>query len=223
MFGYKATEMYGKSLSILIPPTLSETNRSLQTFISGVSKGQANLNAMEMRAQRQDGTIFHINLSISEGRVGGKSFCAVFIRDTETQEKIDKLLSSILPKYSPLFFSKIDKFDRSIAQVLQQDIDNPNRPLIAEGFKEVTILFADIVGFTTMSSNISPRELIFMLNTIFSEWDSLCEKWHLEKIKTVGGNIFVITSFLCCRLLYVRGRCASTQFRPCKERYGICY
>ena len=132
------------------------------------------MNASEMKALRKDGTTFHINLSISEGRVGGKTFCAAFIRDTEMKERIDKLLGSILPK--------------SIAEVLQQDIDNPNRPLIAEGYKDVTILFADIVGFTSMSSNISPRELIFMLNTIFSEWDSLCEKWHLEKIKTVGGK-----------------------------------
>ena len=90
------------------------------------------------------------------------------------QDRIEKLLGAILPK--------------SIAEVLQQDIDNPNRPLIAEGFKDVTILFADIVGFTSMSSKITPRELIFILNTIFSEWDSLCEKHHLEKIKTVGGK-----------------------------------
>jgi adenylate cyclase len=72
---------------------------------------------------------------------------------------------------------------------LKKDIDNPNRPLIAEAYKDVTILFADIVGFTSLSSKISPRELIFILNTIFSEWDSLCEKWNLEKIKTVGGNL----------------------------------
>ena len=58
--------------------------------------------------------------------------------------------------------------------------------MIAESYKEVTILFADIVGFTTMASNVSPSDLIYILNQIFTGWDTLCEKYHLEKIKTIG-------------------------------------
>lgn len=74
---------------------------------------------------------------------------------------------------------------RSVASILKED-NGVDRPLIAEGYKEVTVLFADIVGFTTWASKATPRELIVTLNALFSKWDALCEKWKLEKIKTIG-------------------------------------
>lgn len=63
-----------------ILPTLAEVTlqENPSQFI-----GQPNLIAKEMKGQRKDGTIFHINLSINEGKVGGKTFCSAFIRDTE--------------------------------------------------------------------------------------------------------------------------------------------
>lgn len=60
------------------------------------------------------------------------------------------------------------------------------RPLIAESYKEVTIIFADLVGFTTMSSKIKASELIHLLNGLFSKWDRICAKYKVEKIKTIG-------------------------------------
>jgi len=45
--------------------------------------------------------------------------------------------------------------------------------IIADGFGEVTILFADIVNFTELSARISPRELVAMLYKVFSAFDHL--------------------------------------------------
>ena len=68
----------------------------------------------------------------------------------------------------------------------KEGIERQDRPLIAEAYKEVTVLFADIVGFTRMSANIVPTVLVHTLNQLFSKWDSLCETYGLEKIKTIG-------------------------------------
>lgn len=57
---------------------------------------------------------------------------------------------------------------------------------IADGHKEVTVLFADIVGFTEMSANADPVDVVTMLNTVFSDFDDLARKHGLEKIKTIG-------------------------------------
>lgn len=57
---------------------------------------------------------------------------------------------------------------------------------IAERFAEVTILFADIVGFTKISERITPEELVKLLNQLFSEFDRLSDRYNLEKIKTIG-------------------------------------
>jgi adenylate cyclase len=91
----------------------------------------------------------------------------------QEQEKSEKLLLNILPE--------------PIADRLKQ------RPqAIADGFAEATVLFADIVGFTELSSRLSPQELVQCLNEIFSCFDRLAEKHGLEKIKTIGDAYMVV-------------------------------
>ena len=62
---------------------------------------------------------------------------------------------------------------------------------IAEGFTEVSVLFADIVGFTQMTEKLAPEELVSRLNLIFSSFDDLVDKLKLEKIKTIGDAYMV--------------------------------
>tara|TARA_R110002072_G_scaffold282676_1_gene445671 strand:+ start:7 stop:1065 length:1059 start_codon:yes stop_codon:yes gene_type:complete len=57
---------------------------------------------------------------------------------------------------------------------------------IARHYESVTVLFADICGFTLLSARISSQELIEMLNEVFSEFDRLAARHGLEKIKTIG-------------------------------------
>jgi adenylate cyclase len=89
------------------------------------------------------------------------------------QGKSEKLLLNILP--SPI----VDRLKLS-------------SEAIADGFAEATVLFADIVGFTELSSRLSPQELVHRLNEIFSAFDGLVEKHGLEKIKTIGDAYMVV-------------------------------
>ena len=66
-----------------------------------------------------------------------------------------------------------------------------NPTTIADGFSEATILFADIVGFTVVSEQVSPSELVDMLNKIFSRFDFQLDQYGLEKIKTIGDAYMV--------------------------------
>jgi guanylate cyclase len=85
----------------------------------------------------------------------------------QEQDRSEKLLLNVLPS--------------SIAQRLKREGET-----IAEGFAQVTILFADLVGFTTLSASREPEEIVRVLNRVFSEFDLLTEKFGLEKIKTIG-------------------------------------
>jgi adenylate cyclase len=89
------------------------------------------------------------------------------------QARSEKLLLNILPK--------------SIANRLK---DNDMR--IADSHEEVTILFADIVGFTKMTATMPPAELVDILSQLFSRFDALADKYQLEKIKTIGDGYMVI-------------------------------
>ena len=83
------------------------------------------------------------------------------------QERSDKLLLNILPK--------------SIAERLKN-----GESLIADDFDDSTVLFADLAGFTKLSSTISATDVVIQLNSIFSLFDGLIVKYSLEKIKTIG-------------------------------------
>ena len=67
-----------------------------------------------------------------------------------------------------------------------------NPEVIADSHKPVTILFADIVGFTNMAGRTSPDELVKLLNNVFSRFDALVEDADLEKIKTIGDAYMVV-------------------------------
>ena len=89
------------------------------------------------------------------------------------QEQSEKLLLNILPK--------------PIAERLKAE-----QSTIADSFAQVSVLFADIVGFTELSARMSPTELVKRLNVIFSHFDQLAEKYGVEKIKTIGDAYMVV-------------------------------
>jgi adenylate cyclase len=89
------------------------------------------------------------------------------------QEKSERLLLNILPA--------------AIANRLKQ-----GEHTIAERYADVTVLFADLVGFTTLVKNTDPVELVGMLSDLFSRYDGIASRLGLEKIKTIGDCYLVV-------------------------------
>jgi len=79
----------------------------------------------------------------------------------------------------------------SIAQRLRS-----GEAVIADRFDELTVLFADCVGFTEMSSRLPPAKVVEQLNLVFSAFDSLADRYGLEKIKTIGDAYMVAGGLL---------------------------
>ena len=63
---------------------------------------------------------------------------------------------------------------------------------VVDGFEEVSVLFADIVGFTPMSAGLPPGAIVDILNDVFSSFDRLAERNGLEKIKTIGDAYLAV-------------------------------
>jgi len=61
----------------------------------------------------------------------------------------------------------------------------------------VSILYADIVGFTQMSANKTAAELVGLLNDLFGRFDKLCEVTNCEKISTLGGYLLCLCHSSC--------------------------
>jgi class 3 adenylate cyclase/NAD(P)-dependent dehydrogenase (short-subunit alcohol dehydrogenase family) len=63
---------------------------------------------------------------------------------------------------------------------------------IADYFNEVTVLFADIVGFTPMSAQLAPQRVVEILDAVFSAFDRVAGRHGLEKIKTIGDCYMMV-------------------------------
>jgi len=89
------------------------------------------------------------------------------------RDRADSLLSNVLPA--------------TIADRLKVE---PAR--IAEHFDEVTVLFGDIAGFTRLSAEMSPQDLVATLDELFTAFDELAQRHGLEKIKTIGDAYMAV-------------------------------
>ncbi|HEX7950482.1 MAG TPA: adenylate/guanylate cyclase domain-containing protein [Candidatus Limnocylindrales bacterium] len=76
---------------------------------------------------------------------------------------------------------------RSIAQRLRS-----GETVIADRFEDMAVLFADVVGFTELSSRLTPNQVVTLLNEVFTACDRLADRFRLEKIKTVGDAYMVV-------------------------------
>ncbi len=133
---------------------------------------------------RKDGTAFPIEVNAINFIYKGQPHMMSVIRDITERKQAEEALRAETEKSERLLLNILPS---AIANRLKQD-----QGYIADSFPEVTVLFADIVGFTELSTRLSPTELVAILNEIFSEFDRLAEKHGLEKIKTIGDAYMVV-------------------------------
>lgn len=101
----------------------------------------------------------------------GQKNRAMALRRVE-REKSEGLLLNILP---PEIAARLKADDRTIA----------------DHFDSVSVLFADLVGFTPLSAALPPNEMVELLDEVFTGFDALVEKYGLEKIRTIGDSYMV--------------------------------
>jgi len=101
------------------------------------------------------------------------SVTLAFARQREVaQDRVETLLLDILPE--------------EIAQRLQFE-----EQTIADHFDEASVLFADVVDFTPLSSRLDAREVVGLLDRLFGSFDELVDRFGVEKIKTIGDCYMV--------------------------------
>jgi class 3 adenylate cyclase len=115
----------------------------------------------------------HIEGQAREMFVQRRTIRAQLVELDSERAKSEALLLNILPA--------------SVARRLKDD-----GRAIADGFAEVTVLFADIVGFTKLAERLSPVEVVRRLNQLFSTFDDLADELGVEKIKTIGDAYMAV-------------------------------
>ena len=184
IFGYSSPEELMASIKDISRQVYVDPNRRGE-FIAAI-QGDNAVFEFESLVYRKDGSIIWVseNARAVRDSTGALLYYEGTISDITArkvsqealryqQEQADQLLLNILPQ--------------PIAERLKR---YPS--IIADTFDAVSVLFADIVGFTEFSARTSPAELVIVLNLIFSKFDQLAERHGLEKIKTIGDAYMVV-------------------------------
>ncbi len=98
-------------------------------------------------------------------------------------DRVERLLKNEHQKSNQLLLNILPK---SIAERLKIKTE-----IIADKYAEASVLFADLVGFTEISSSMLPSKLVGIIDDIFSRFDSIVDKFSLEKIKTIGDSYMI--------------------------------
>jgi class 3 adenylate cyclase len=107
----------------------------------------------------------------------------LFVQDVVIREQSDQLAL------------EMDKSEQLILNMLPQPVATRLRNgelTIADDYSSVTVLFADIVGFTPLASRLTARDVIELLSKLFSAFDGLVAERGVEKIKTIGDAYMVV-------------------------------
>jgi PAS domain S-box-containing protein len=185
IYGYNSPEELIRSITQISTQLYVNPDRHRQ-FIE-IIDNYGEVSGFESDVYRRDGNIIWIseNAHAVRDEDGNVRYYEGIVQDItarraaeealrKEQEKSERLLLNILP--------------RTIAERLKED----QTVMIAESYLDVTILFADIVGFTRITSTTPAHEVVSILNQIFSRFDHLAEVYGLEKIKTIGDEYMVV-------------------------------
>ena len=93
------------------------------------------------------------------------------------RDRAERLLFAILPA--------------AIARQLEESQDTVEN-VIADRFESVTVLFADVVGFTAQTTAMQAENVVARLNSVFSDFDDRAQEHGLEKIKTIGDAYMLV-------------------------------
>uniref|UniRef100_A0A183C6S6 adenylate cyclase n=1 Tax=Globodera pallida TaxID=36090 RepID=A0A183C6S6_GLOPA len=104
-------------------------------------------------------------------------------RDNQKQENI---LLSVLPKFIALDVRK--NIDRTEPEL-------QFRKIYIQKYSEISILFADICGFTNLASHCTAEDLVLTLNELFARFDKLAHENHCMRIKILGDCYYCVSGF----------------------------
>lgn len=210
-FGYREEEILGKNAVGTIVPLTDTAGNDLKVLLNNILKNPEEYTTNENESIQRNGTRVWVSwankpLFDAAGNFAGllaigtditdrrRAEIALYKLNEELESRVEERTNALHETLKALRYQQ-EQSERLLLNILPEEIANRLKrgdSTIADTFADVTVLFADIVGFTQLSARVSPTELVALLNDIFSTFDNLAERHGLEKIKTIGDAYMVV-------------------------------
>ena len=210
-FGFDEKEIIGKHAVGTIIPEIDTKGNDLGAKLRDILQNPEQYTRNENESMRRSGELVWVSwankpLFDAAGNFAGmlgigtditerkRAEMALYKLNEELEFRVKERTNALNDTLNALRVQQ-EQSERLLLNILPEEIANRLKrgdSTIADTFAEVTVLFADIVGFTQLSSRVSPTQLVSLLNDIFSTFDNLAERHGLEKIKTIGDAYMVV-------------------------------
>ena len=181
--GYEEYEVVGRPLLPLYHPDCHHlVKENLQSFVE-----TGRVEHREFVVVAKDGGTVEVSLDFAPVRDddGNVLFSNAVWRDITDLKEAQRALEREKARSEELLLNVLPA---PIAEQLKQE----ERP-IADSFEEISVMFADVVGFTPLSARLDARDTVTVLNEVFTAFDSICRGHGVEKVRTIGDGYMVLS------------------------------
>jgi PAS domain S-box-containing protein len=191
IFGYTSDEVVNQSITIIIPPQFQEAHKTGMDRMNRGGKPNVIGEVVELTGIKKDGELIPIELALGTWKNDGEIYYSAIIRDITERKKSEEIIKN----QNEEILKEKEKSDHLLRNILPDEIANELKEkgmADVQAFDKASILFTDFVGFTKAASKMSSHELVAELNVCFEAFDHICEKYHVEKIKTIGDAYMAV-------------------------------
>jgi PAS domain S-box-containing protein len=184
-------EVVNQSITIIIPPQFQEAHKTGMDRMNRGGKPNVIGEVVELTGIKKDGELIPIELALGTWKNDGEIYYSAIIRDITERKKSEEIIKN----QNEEILKEKEKSDHLLRNILPDEIANELKEkgmADVQAFDKASILFTDFVGFTKAASKMSSHELVAELNVCFEAFDHICEKYHVEKIKTIGDAYMAV-------------------------------
>ena len=203
IFGYKASEVLGKNIRDLVPNEHTALHDGyLKAYLTTGIKKVIGI-GRTLEGKRKDGSLVPVKLSVGEVKERGEHMFTGIVHDLSEEVRVknlqkekDLIKQKELEDFVSMLNTENTRCSNLLSQILPPAVSKQllnGKKVVPEEFDSVTILYFDIVGYTKISSQVAPTEIVALLNSLYNGIDSVIAQYDAYKVETVG-DCFMIAS-----------------------------